>query len=50
VIRLLFAATNPGPLKAWLAAEGQLKNVLRAPMAAASEALGQALVEAVGRV
>ncbi|CAH0444389.1 4-hydroxy-tetrahydrodipicolinate synthase [Ralstonia syzygii subsp. syzygii] len=25
VIRLLFAATNPGPLKAWLAAEGLVR-------------------------
>lgn len=47
VIRLLFAQTNPGPLKAWLAAEGLVKNVLRAPMTPASEALALELQEAV---
>lgn len=50
VIRLLFAETNPGPLKAWLAAEGLIRNVLRAPMMGASEALGRELAEVVGRV
>ncbi|CAJ0685404.1 4-hydroxy-tetrahydrodipicolinate synthase [Ralstonia mannitolilytica] len=50
VIRLLFAQTNPGPLKAWLAAEGLIRNVLRAPMVGASEELGRELVEVVGRV
>jgi len=50
VVRLLFAATNPGPLKAWLAAEELIRNVLRAPMVAASDALGRELMEAVGRV
>jgi 4-hydroxy-tetrahydrodipicolinate synthase len=50
VVRLLFAATNPGPLKAWMAAEGLVANVLRAPMMAASDGLGAELVEAVGRV
>ncbi|AXV82430.1 MULTISPECIES: 4-hydroxy-tetrahydrodipicolinate synthase [Ralstonia solanacearum species complex] len=50
VIRLLFAATNPGPLKAWLAAEGLVRNVLRAPMTVASGALQAALVEAVAAV
>ncbi|WP_426397367.1 4-hydroxy-tetrahydrodipicolinate synthase [Ralstonia sp. R-29] len=47
VIRLLFAQTNPGPLKAWLAAEGLVKNVLRAPMTVASEALAVELQDAV---
>jgi 4-hydroxy-tetrahydrodipicolinate synthase len=50
VVRLLFAETNPGPLKAWLAAEGLIRNVLRAPMMAASDALGKALMGAVRRV
>ena len=50
VIRLLFAETNPGPLKAWLAAEGLIRNVLRAPMMMASEGLGRELVGVVGRV
>ncbi|CAJ0787723.1 MULTISPECIES: 4-hydroxy-tetrahydrodipicolinate synthase family protein [Ralstonia] len=50
VIRLLFAETNPGPLKAWLAAEGLIRNVLRAPMMLASEGLGRELVGVVGRV
>ena len=47
VIRLLFAQTNPGPLKAWLAAQGLVKNVLRAPMMRAPEALAAQLQEAV---
>ncbi|GCB04068.1 4-hydroxy-tetrahydrodipicolinate synthase [Ralstonia sp. SET104] len=50
VVRLLFAETNPGPLKAWLAAEGLIQNVLRAPMMAASDVLGRELMEAVRRV
>lgn len=50
VIRLLFAATNPGPLKAWLAAQGLVRNVLRAPMTVAPEALRAALAEAVASV
>ena len=50
VIRLLFAETNPGPLKAWLAAEGLIRNVLRAPMMGVSEGVGRELVEVVGRV
>ena len=50
VIRLLFAQTNPGPLKAWLAAEGLVKNVLRPPMVAASEEIGAELAEAVKAV
>lgn len=50
VIRLLFAETNPGPLKAWLAAEGLIRNVLRAPMMGASEGVGRQLVGVVGRV
>lgn len=50
VIRLLFAETNPGPLKAWLAAQGQVNNVLRAPMMAVSEALGRELMEVVAGV
>ncbi|MCK4124081.1 4-hydroxy-tetrahydrodipicolinate synthase [Ralstonia pseudosolanacearum] len=50
VIRLLFAATNPGPLKAWLAAQGLVRNVLRAPMTVAPEGLQAALAEAVASV
>lgn len=50
VVRLLFAETNPGPLKAWLAAEGLIQNVLRAPMMAASDVLGRELMGAVRRV
>jgi 4-hydroxy-tetrahydrodipicolinate synthase len=50
VIRLLFAETNPGPLKAWLAAEGLIRNVLRAPMMGASEGLGSELAEMARRV
>ncbi len=50
VIRLLFAATNPGPLKAWLAAQGLVRNVLRAPMTVAPDVLLAALVEAVALV
>jgi len=50
VIRLLFAETNPGPLKAWLAAEGLIRNVLRAPMMGVSEGLGSELAEMARRV
>ncbi|WP_296225397.1 4-hydroxy-tetrahydrodipicolinate synthase [Ralstonia sp. UBA689] len=47
VIRLLFAQTNPGPLKAWLADEGLAKNVLRPPMTMASDELRTQLLAAV---
>ncbi|AJC23546.2 4-hydroxy-tetrahydrodipicolinate synthase [Pandoraea pulmonicola] len=47
VIRLLFTQPNPGPVKAWLAREGLLADVLRAPMTSASPSLAQQLVEAV---
>ncbi|WP_407849647.1 4-hydroxy-tetrahydrodipicolinate synthase [Bordetella petrii] len=47
VIRLVFAEPNPGPLKAWLAQQGLLSDVLRAPMPRASEALAGQLAMAV---
>lgn len=47
VIRLLFTQPNPGPVKAWLAREGLLADVLRAPMTSASSSLAQQLVDAV---
>lgn len=47
VIRLLFAQPNPGPVKAWLAREGWLADVLRAPMTSASPALAQQLAQAI---
>ncbi|WP_087687759.1 4-hydroxy-tetrahydrodipicolinate synthase [Pandoraea sp. PE-S2R-1] len=50
VVRLLFAEANPGPVKAWLAREGLLADVLRAPMTSASPALAQQLVDAVAAV
>lgn len=50
MIKLLFADANPGPVKAWLAREGLLEDVLRAPMTSASPALAQQLVEAVAAI
>ncbi|VVD65828.1 4-hydroxy-tetrahydrodipicolinate synthase [Pandoraea morbifera] len=50
VVRLLFAEANPAPLKAWLAREGWLEDVLRAPMTSASPALAQQLVDAVAAI
>lgn len=50
VVRLLFAEANPGPVKAWLAREGWLEDVLRAPMTSASPALAQQLVDAVAAI
>src|SRR5690606_1063962 len=47
VIRLVFAEPNPGPLKAWLARQGLLSDVLRAPMPRASAALAEQLAMAV---
>ncbi|KTT26741.1 4-hydroxy-tetrahydrodipicolinate synthase [Pseudacidovorax intermedius] len=39
LMEALFAEPNPGPMKALLAARGEMAAVLRAPMTAASEAL-----------
>ncbi|MDR3398045.1 MAG: 4-hydroxy-tetrahydrodipicolinate synthase [Pandoraea sp.] len=50
VVKLLFAEANPGPVKAWLAREGLLTDVLRAPMTSASPALAQQLVEAIAAI
>jgi len=50
VIRLVFAEPNPGPLKAWLARQGLLSDVLRPPMPRASEALAAELAAAVARL
>ncbi|AKM28900.1 4-hydroxy-tetrahydrodipicolinate synthase [Pandoraea faecigallinarum] len=50
VVKLLFAEANPGPVKAWLAREELLEDVLRAPMTSASPALAQQLVDAVAAV
>ncbi|VVE32480.1 dihydrodipicolinate synthase DapA [Pandoraea horticolens] len=50
VVKLLFAEANPGPVKAWLAREGLLMDVLRLPMTSASPALAQQLVEAIAAV
>lgn len=50
VVKLLFAEANPGPVKAWLAREGLLMDVLRAPMTSASPAVAQQLVEAIAAV
>lgn len=50
VVKLLFAEANPGPIKAWLAREGLLMDVLRAPMTSASPALAQQLVEAIAAI
>ena len=46
VLSLLFAETNPGPLKALLARQGLLRDELRAPMTAASPALAEQLAAA----
>ncbi len=50
VVKLLFAQANPGPVKAWLAREGLLEDVLRAPMTSASPVLAQQLVDAVAAI
>ncbi|WP_083253880.1 4-hydroxy-tetrahydrodipicolinate synthase [Pandoraea sp. ISTKB] len=50
VVKLLFSEANPGPVKAWLAREGLLEDVLRAPMTSASPALAQQLVDAVAAI
>jgi len=47
VIRLVFAEPNPGPVKALLARQGLLSEVLRAPMPTASPALAAQLEAAV---
>lgn len=39
-----FAEPNPGPIKGWLAAHGQMQAELRAPMTAASQALVERLL------
>lgn len=44
LVEALFAEANPGPLKALLAHQGELANVLRAPMTQASQALTQELL------
>lgn len=44
LVEALFAEANPGPLKALLAHQGEMANVLRAPMARASHALTQELI------
>lgn len=43
LMEALFAEPNPGPVKALLAQQGLIQNGLRAPMTAASAALGQRL-------
>jgi len=43
MIRLLYAESNPGPLKALLARQGWLRDELRAPMQPADAALGPRL-------
>lgn len=50
MVRLMFAEANPGPVKAWLAHEGLMADVLRAPMTSASPALTQQLVAAVAAI
>ncbi|MFJ2991411.1 4-hydroxy-tetrahydrodipicolinate synthase [Pandoraea sp. NPDC087047] len=50
VVKLLFAEANPAPVKAWLAREGLLEDVLRAPMTSASPALAQQLVDAIAAI
>ena len=47
-IEVCFAEPNPAPLKAVLAHAGEMNNELRAPMMAASEALGQRLQAQAG--
>jgi 4-hydroxy-tetrahydrodipicolinate synthase len=44
LIEALFAEPNPGPLKALLAAQGRMRNELRAPMAPASAAWAERLL------
>jgi 4-hydroxy-tetrahydrodipicolinate synthase len=43
MIRLLFAEPNPGPLKAVLAAQGRIRDELRAPMTPATPSLRRQL-------
>ncbi|WP_394825146.1 4-hydroxy-tetrahydrodipicolinate synthase [Pendulispora albinea] len=43
----MFLEANPGPVKAALAARGKMKNVVRSPLAAVSEATRAAVVGAV---
>jgi len=50
MMQLMFAEANPGPVKAWLAHEGLMADVLRAPMTSASPALTQQLVAAVAAI
>jgi 4-hydroxy-tetrahydrodipicolinate synthase len=47
LVRALGSEPNPAPVKAALAAQGLLRNELRAPMTCATEALGQRLAELV---
>jgi len=47
MIRLVFAEPNPGPIKVYLARQGLLSNVLRAPMPNASTALAAELEDVV---
>ncbi|QCP52902.1 4-hydroxy-tetrahydrodipicolinate synthase [Trinickia violacea] len=47
LVRALGAEPNPAPVKAALAAQGLLRNELRAPMTCATEALGKRLAELV---
>jgi len=50
VIRLVFAEPNPGPLKAWLAGQGLLPDVLRPPMPRASADVAARLARAVAEL
>ncbi|WP_206998006.1 4-hydroxy-tetrahydrodipicolinate synthase [Trinickia mobilis] len=45
LVRALVSEPNPAPVKAALAAQGLLRNELRAPMTCATEALGRRLAE-----
>lgn len=47
MVHMLFAEPNPGPLKALLAAQGDIHGGLRAPMQSASRKLVSALVDSV---
>ncbi|MDR0225651.1 MAG: dihydrodipicolinate synthase family protein [Burkholderiaceae bacterium] len=44
-IAACFAEPNPAPIKAWLARQGRMRAVLRAPMQPACEALAQRLAD-----
>ena len=50
LIRLLFAETNPAPLKCALALQGQCENRLRLPMAPVEPLLQKALAEELDRL